>query len=123
MLEFKVVLDKSGAQSYLEGRNVPTALSGLMVMTATEGGKTVGMGAVSMNPARAVLEELVCDDDTIAYGMGKAVLNTLDLGGIGKVIVQKQRLFPLAKRLRFVENSDGFYEVDLEGYFTAGCEK
>lgn len=123
MLEFKVVLDKSGAQSYLEGRNVPTALSGLMVMTATEGGKTVGMGAVSMNPARAVLEELVCDDDTIAYGMGKAVLNTLDLGGIGKVVVQKQRLFPLAKRLRFVENSDGFYEVELEGYFTAGCEK
>ena len=123
MLEFKVVLDKSGVQTYLDGKNVQTSLDGFMVMEATESGKVVGMGAVSMDLSGAVMEELVCDDDTIAYGMGKAVLNTLDLGRIRRVLVKKERLFSLAKRLRFAENGDGFYEVDLEGYFTGGCEK
>lgn len=86
-------------------------------------GKIVGMGAASMCPAYAVLEAVVCDDDTIAYGMGKAMLNSLDMGGIGYVLIKNESIYPLAKRLRFQETTEGTYRVSLDGYFTSGCGK
>ena len=92
-------------------------------MAATEGGKIVGMGAGSMDPSCAVLEEIVCDDDCIAYGMAKALLNAIDRGGIKQVYIKNSRLAALAERLRFSKTAQGVYALSLEGYFTGGCEK
>lgn len=121
MLEFKVAVEKSGVVSYLKQKNIDLDIKGFFVMSAMEGETIVGMGAVSMTPDFAVVEELVCDDETIAYGMGKALLNSLDLGGVARVLIKNERLYPLAERLRFTKTEQGSYEVSLYGYFTAGC--
>ena len=56
------------------------------------------MGAVSMTPDFAVVEELVCDDETIAYGMGEeALLNSLDLGGVARVLIKMSDCIRLLK--------------------------
>lgn len=123
MLKFQVVVEKEAVASYLREKGIGMDIQGLFVMQATENGKIVGMGAASMCPAYAVLEAVVCDDDTIAYGMGKAMLNSLDLGGIGYVLIKNESIYPLAKRLRFQETTEGTYRVSLDGYFTSGCGK
>ncbi len=123
MLKFQVVVEKEAVASYLREKGIGVDIQGLFVMQATENGKIVGMGAASMCPAYAVLEAVVCDDDTIAYGMGKAMLNSLDLGGVGYVLIKNESIYPLAKRLRFQETTEGTYRVSLDGYFTSGCGK
>ena len=123
MLKFQVVVEKEAVASYLREKGIGMDIQGLFVMQATENGKIVGMGAASMCPAYAVLEAVVCDDDTIAYGMWKAMLNSLDLGGIGYVLIKNESIYPLAKRLRFQETTEGTYRVSLDGYFTSGCGK
>lgn len=123
MLKFQVVVEKKAVASYLREKGIGMDIQGLFVMQATENGKIVGMGAASMCPAYAVLEAVVCDDDTIAYGMGKAMLNSLDLGGVGYVLIKNESIYPLAKRLRFQETTEGTYCVSLDGYFTSGCGK
>lgn len=123
MLKFQVVVEKEAVASYLREKGIGMDIQGLFVMQATENGKIVGMGAASMCPAYAVLEAVVCDDDTIAYGMGKAMLNSLDLGGVGYVLIKNESIYPLAKRLRFQETTEGTYRVSLDGYFTSGCGK
>lgn len=121
MLKFKVVLEKEQAQAYLIKNNSDVDISQMMVITATDGDAITGVGALSLSPAGAVLEEILCDDDTISYGMGKAMLNALDLGGVRNVEIKRETMFELAKRLRFKENDKGIYILDLEGYFLAGC--
>ncbi len=123
MLKFQVVVEKEAVASYLREKGIGMDIQGLFVMQAMENGKIVGMGAASMCPAYAVLEVVVCDDDTIAYGMGKAMLNSLDLGGVGYVLIKNESIYPLAKRLRFQETTEGTYRVSLDGYFTSGCGK
>lgn len=123
LLKYQVVVEKGAVASYLKDKGIERDIQGFFVMQATENGKIVGMGAASMNPAYAVIEELVCDDDAIAYGMGKAMLNSLDLGGIQHVLINNESLYPLAKQLRFTETGEGTYSVSLEGYFTSGCGK
>ncbi len=121
MLKFKVVIEKQAAQEYLKAKNSPVDISPMMVMTAADGDKIAGVGALSLSPAGAVLEEILCDDETIAYGMGKALLNALDLGGIRNVEIKNESMFDLAKRLRFTQNEEGIYILDLEGYFLGSC--
>lgn len=121
MLEYKVVIDKKTAQQYLDEKNIFADISQMLVMTATEGGKIVGVGAVSLSNDGALIEEISCDDDTIAYGMGKSLLNSLDLGGVKNVSVKNKSIFGLAQRLKFVQNTSETYVLSLEGYFSGGC--
>ena len=121
MLKFNVVLEKAAAKEYLKLKESPVDISQMMVMTAADGEKTAGVGALSLSRDGAVLEEILCDDDTIAYGMGKALLNALDLGGVRNVEIKREGMFELAKKLGFKENQDGIYVLDLEGYFYGGC--
>ncbi len=119
MIEVKTVIDKEEATAFLRARGIETDLQPLFVMCATEKGKLLGVGAVSMDSKGAVIEEVVCDED-IDWLIGKALLNSLELGGIMNVGIQKESLFKLAKMLRFKENG-AVYTVNLEGYFEAGC--
>ncbi len=119
MIEVKTVIDKTQATEFLRTRGITTDLQPLFVMCATEKGKLLGVGAVSMDSAGATVEEVVCDED-IGWLIGKALLNSLDLGGIKKVKIENSTLFKLAKMLRFREEN-GIWLLNLEGYFEAGC--
>lgn len=124
MISYKVVIEKQEAQKYLLVHGIETDISKMMVMCAYEGEKITGVGALSMDMEGALIEEIMCEGENIAYTMGKALLNSLDLGGIKKAEIKNERLFELAKKLRFKLNSEGAYEVMLEGYFTGGgCGK
>jgi len=119
MIEVKTVIDKEEATAFLRARGIETDLGPLFVMCATEKGNLLGVGAVSMDAGGAKIEEVVCDED-IDWLIGKALLNSLDLGGIKNVTLDNPKLFKLAKFLRFKEES-GEYRLNLEGYFEAGC--
>ena len=119
MIEVKTVIDKTEATAFIRERGIGTDLQPLFVMCATEKGKLLGVGAVSMDASGAKIEEVVCDED-IDWLIGKALLNSLELGGIMDVVIENEKLFALAKMLRFKEDG-GKYTVNLEGYFTAGC--
>lgn len=121
MIEYKVVIDKKAAQQYLNEKSISADISQMLVMTAAEGGRLAGVGAVSLTGDGAVIEEISCDDDTLAYGMGKALLNSLDLGGVKSVSVKNKSIFGLAGRLGFVQNTSEAYILNLEGYFSGGC--
>lgn len=119
MIEVKTVIDKTEASEFILARGIKTDLQPLFVMCATENGKLIGVGAVSMDSSGAKIEEVVCDED-IDWLIGKALLNSLDLGGIKKVKIANSSLFQLAKKLRFEESGAG-YILNLDGYFDAGC--
>ncbi len=121
MLEFKVVIDKKDAGEYLLRCGIDTDISKMMVMTACDGVDIVGVGAVSMENGKTVIEEIAADDFSIEYGMGKALLNSLDLGGIKNVVIKNERLETLAKKLRFQSDDFKEFHLCLDGYFTGGC--
>ncbi len=120
MVEVKAVVDKSEAAEFLHSKNVYTDLQPLFVMCATEKGKLLGVGAVSMNDGETVIEEIVFDEE-IGWLIGKALLNALELGGVRYVKIKNPALHALAKFLRFAEK-DGEWTVDLKGYFESGCQ-
>ncbi len=121
MLEFKVVLDKDGAQRYLNENNIDTDISKMMIMSVCDGEIIAGVGAVSMENNKVVIEQIKCDDETLEYAMGKSLLNSLDLGGIKQVYINNPSIEKLAQKLRFKMDEDGIYSLNLEGYFTGGC--
>lgn len=121
MLEIKTELDKAEAQSYLTAHGISTGLDRLLVMCARDAGVLMGVGAVDICPGQASLAEVCCDDADLDYGMGKALLNLVDLGGIQEVICKNEKLFALAKRLGFRPDADGVMRLNLAGYFTSHC--
>ena len=121
MLEFKVVLEKGTAQEYLNEHKIDTDISKMMVMNVVEGEKIVGVGALSMDITGAVLEEICADNQQIEYGLGKAMLNALDLGGIKNIYIKNDALKDIAAKLLFKENDKGELFLCLEGYFEGGC--
>ena len=121
MLEFKVVIDKKDAGEYLLRCGIDTDISKMMVMTACDGVDIIGVGAVSMENGETVIEEIAADDSSIEYGMGKSLLNLLDLGGIKSVVIKNKSLENLAKKLRFKSDASEEFHLCLDGYFTGGC--
>ena len=121
MLEFRVVLEKENAGIYLREHGCNTDVSKMMVMCAFDGENIVAAGALSMDITAATLEEIAAEDETLMYAMGKAMLNTLDLGGVKKVLIKNEKLSELAKQLRFIKTDNGIWSLELEGYFTCGC--
>ncbi len=119
MIEVKTVVDKTEATAFIRAHGIETDLEPLFVMCAKENDILLGVGAVSMTAKETVIEEIVFEDDT-GWLIGKALLNSLDLGGIRYITIKKPQLFPLAKFLRFKEAGE-VYSLDLEGYFDAGC--
>lgn len=74
-----------------------------------------------MDITGAVLEEIAADDEILSYAMAKAVLNSLDLGGVRYVSIENERLYALAEKLKFTKTASDTYKLDLEGYFYGGC--
>lgn len=107
-----------------------------VAMAAQESGETLGAGGVSIQNGYAVLEGIAMKEEykmfNLEFGIGKALLNMLDLSGIRYVFADAldERL---ATSLRFKKDCDlpcgvnpdkGYkYFLCLDGYFTSGhCE-
>ncbi len=118
MLEFTVQADKGPAEKYLKSKGIMANLSDKLVMCAFENASLTGVGAVSILVDTAVMEEVCCEDDILAYGMGKALLNLVDNVGLDRVYCQNAHLFALAERLGFQkEDRKPEMALDLTGYF------
>ena len=94
-------------------------------MHMTEEDKLLGIGSVTMHNEYGVLEDiLILDaDQSLSYGMGKALLNFIDICGPKKVICENEALAPLLKRLGFKKNEDdAAYFLSLDNYFTKKCD-
>lgn len=121
MLEIKVEIEKEDAQKYLKEHGIDRDISDKLIMCAYDEGKLAGVGAISLTLQRAVIETVCCNKD-LELAMGKALLNLIDLGGITKVCCYQPELYSFAKRLGFLKSeAEAAMELDLTGYFTAGC--
>ena len=60
------------------------------------------------------------DDFSVSEGLGKAVLNIMDLRGVKKAFMPLS-MEKLAAPLRF-SKKEGRYEVEITGYFSCGCD-
>lgn len=95
------------------------------IMTALENG-FAGIGMYRFGKTEAELTEVITvdeNDDELAFFIGKAVLNKLDLLGAKQVICRNGTLSELLRRLEFLQEESGKWKLRLEGYFTAPCQK
>jgi len=69
----------------------------------------------------AYLEDIVEHKTGFAYDMGKAILNSIDLKGIEKVVCENAKLHKTLERLRFKKENCA-YSLLLKGYFSSNCE-
>ncbi len=95
------------------------------IMVAEENG-FAGLGLYRMEPEGAVILEVITENEKdweLAFFIGKAVLNKLDLQGVKLVYCQNEELHDLLKKLGFYKNGQGTWRLSLEGYFTTPCQK
>ncbi len=112
------------------------APSDSLVMTMCDGNVIMGLGIVRM--MREYAE--ICDihiaeefrDFSLSYGMGKSLLNAVDLRGIKHVYTDMADSEPLLRALKFKKTEDiedkcleemekHLYYLNLTGYFDANC--
>ncbi len=105
-----------------------------VVMSAQESGEVLGAGAVVTENGYAVLSGIKMKDEykmfNLEFGIGKSLLNMLDLSGI-KYVVSDMEDDRLLTSLRFKKdaeipgeitlNKDYKYFLCLDGYFTEHC--
>ncbi len=88
-------------------------------MTATDGG-LLAAGLLTLRRGKTYLSALVCAQgmESLAHGLGKALLNLADLQGIGTVYGDTPALVKVYQMLGFREEA-GEWKLSLAGYFTA----
>lgn len=115
--EIKNCLNRHGKELFL------TPETG--IMTAEENG-FAGLGLYQLKQQEAELLEVITVDEQdleLAFFIGKAVLNKVDLQGVKWVYCQNKELNGLLQRLEFVQEKHGFWRLCLEGYFTSPCQR
>lgn len=112
------------------------ASSDSLVMTMRDGEQLIGIGIVRMMRDFAeicgiyIAEEF--NDFSLSYGMGKSLLNAVDLRGIKHVYTDMADSEPLLRALKFKKAEDiedkfsdeikkHLYYLNLTGYFDANC--
>ena len=104
------------------------------VMSAQESGEVLGAGAVIIENGYAVLSDIKMKDEykmfNLEFGIGKSLLNMLDLSGI-RYVVSDMEDDRLLTSLRFKKdceipeeitfNKEYKYFLCLDGYFTEHC--
>ena len=104
------------------------------VMTMCDGDELMGVGVMKLFYGYAELcgvyikEEY--NDFSLSYGMGKSLLNAIDLRGIKNVYSDNSETEALLKALKFKkyeecevpeELGEHLYYLNLTGYFDANC--
>lgn len=95
------------------------------IMTADEDG-FAGLGIYLLNEKEAEILEIITVDEAdweLAFFIGKAILNKVDLQGAKEVICHNCDIVDLLKKLEFLEQESGKWHLNLEGYFTSPCQR
>jgi len=92
-----------------------------IVMRMTENNRVLSEASAEIKEGTAVLEYINEYESNVAYGMGKSILNAIDLAGIKTVICENKNLVNLLKILGFKEENN-VYLLNLTNYFTTDCK-
>lgn len=95
------------------------------IMTADEDG-FAGLGIYLLEGERAEISEVITvneDDWELAFFIGKAILNKVDLQGAKQVVCNNESLSELLRKLEFLQKEPGVWSLNLEGYFTSPCQR
>ena len=134
MLTIKV---EENYKTYAENLGI-TVPENATVMTMTDKDELFGIGVMRLFEDYAVLDGIYMaegyEDFSLQYGMGKSLLNVVDLRGILHVISDNEGMEKLLTALKFrklseVENTEELPEkaknckmyLNLKGYFLANC--
>jgi len=109
---------------------------GMYVMAMRDSDLLMGIGVVRIHGVFASLDNIIMTDDfksfDLEFGMGKSLLNFLDLRGIRNVVtnINDERLVTALRFKSAKENKDNVefigewkYSLNLDGYFLSKCEK
>jgi hypothetical protein len=93
---------------------------------ATVDGRFAGICQFKVTDKGGLIYDLVPAPDfnnfEAMFVMGRGTLNFIDLCGVHNAIyVGEVTDAPLLKAVGFKENSEGIYEINLEGFFTDHC--
>ncbi len=95
------------------------------IMTADEDG-FAGLGIYRLDKQEAEILEVITVDEQdweLAFFIGKAMLNKVDLQGAKEVFCSNNEIGDLLKKLEFLEKEKGKWHLNLEGYFTSPCQR
>ena len=95
------------------------------IMTADEEG-FAGLGLYLLQEQQAELVEIITvneQDWELAFFIGKAILNKVDLQGAKHVICKNESLSKLLRKLEFLQKEPHVWSLNLEGYFTSPCQR
>jgi len=107
---------------------------GICVMAMRDKDLLMGIGIMRMFDDFASLDSIIMKDEfkcfELEFGMGKSMLNVIDLRGIRNVVtnIDNERLTTALRFKSAKENEalvefsgDWSYHLNLEGYFTSNC--
>lgn len=107
---------------------------GIEVMTVREGGRLLGIGVMRLFDTFASVDAVLIKEEynsfELEYGLGKSMLNFIDLKGLRFAVSDNKSLEKLLSALRFrpiCEFEDlkiageWKYCLNLDGYFTSNC--
>lgn len=109
-----------------------------VIMTVRDGDLLMGLGAMRIYESYAVIDDIYLKDEfkefTLEYGLGKSLLNVVDLRGIRYAVSDNSNIEKQLRALKFkapseVENIDEYPDdisswklcLNLDGYFLANC--
>ena len=134
MLTIKIEEDYKNA---IEEMGITTKEDAI-VMTVRDGNLLMGLGVMRLFPEYAVIDSICLKDEfkdfTLEYGLGKSLLNVVDLRGIRYAVSDSKEIEKQLRALKFkapseIENSaempdfirDWELCLNLDGYFLANC--
>lgn len=109
---------------------------GICVMTVRDAGELLGLGTMRVFEGYASLDNIVFKDEyrdfSLEYGLGKSMLNFIDLKGIRYAVSGSEKLSKLLEALRFkplgevegagdIVGGNWLYCLNLDGYFSPNC--
>ena len=109
-----------------------------VVMEVRDGALLMGIGVMRLYDSYAVIDDICLKDEfkefTLEYGLGKSLLNVVDLRGIRYAVSDNDDIEKQLRALRFkspseVENTEDYPKevlgaklcLCLDGYFLAKC--
>ena len=109
-----------------------------VVMTVRDGNLLMGIGVMTMSEDYAEINDISFKEEfkefTLEYGLGKSMLNVVDLRGIRYAVSNNKEIEKQLRALKFkapgeLENIDEYPEwisswelcLNLDGYFLVNC--
>jgi len=98
------------------------SLGNTIAMNMTDRTELLCEAVAEINEDVAILINIEEHSPNLAYDMGKAILNAIDLKGVKKVECSNENLHNTLIKLGFEQKNCKYY-LDLTDYFNNGCKK